>query len=115
MVEKVVVINTGMVGILQTSNGAGPVVEAMLDSRLMNKLKKAPVKAGIVDVDVVTGEVEELSKFASDPKILIAINKQVLQTSSPKIDQTTITNLVTYSNGEVSDLVTKIEQKIKLN
>ncbi|MBF7102026.1 hypothetical protein [Pediococcus pentosaceus] len=115
MVEKVVVINTGMVGILQTSNGAGPVVEAMLDSRLMNKLKKALVKVGIVDVDVVTGEVEELSKFASDPKILIAINKQVLQTSSPKIDQTTITNLVTYSNGEVSDLVTKIEKKIKLN
>ena len=115
MVEKVVVINTGMVGILQTSNGAGPVVEAMLDSRLVNKLKKALVKVGSVDVDVVTGEVEELSKFASDPKILIAINKQVLQTSSPKIDQTTITNLVTYSNGEVSDLVTKIEQKIKLN
>lgn len=115
MVEKVVVINTGMVGILQTSNGTGPVVEAMLDSRLVNKLKKALVKVGIVDVDVVTGEVEELSKFASDPKILIAINKQVLQTSSPKIDQTTITNLVTYSNGEVSDLVTKIEQKIKLN
>ncbi|WP_286102868.1 hypothetical protein [Pediococcus pentosaceus] len=115
MVEKVVVINTGMVGILQTSNGAGPVVEAMLDSRLVNKLKKALVKVRIVDVDVVTGEVEELSKFASDPKILIAINKQVLQTSSPKIDQTTITNLVTYSNGEVSDLVTKIEQKIKLN
>lgn len=115
MVEKVVVINTGMVGILQTSNGAGPVVEAMLDSRLVNKLKKALVKMRIVDVDVVTGEVEELSKFASDPKILIAINKQVLQTSSPKIDQTTITNLVTYSNGEVSDLVTKIEQKIKLN
>ncbi|MBF7123468.1 hypothetical protein [Pediococcus pentosaceus] len=115
MVEKVVVINTGMVGILQTSNGAGPVVEAMLDSRLVNKLKKALVKVGIVDVDVVTGEVEELSKFASDPKILIAINKQVLQTSSPKIDQTTITNLVTCSNGEVSDLVTKIEQKIKLN
>lgn len=115
MVEKVVVINTGMVGILQTSNGARPVVEAMLDSRLMNKLKKALVKVGIVDVDVVTGEVEELSKFASDPKILIAINKQVLQTSSPKIDQTTITNLVTYSNGEVSDPVTKIEQKIKLN
>lgn len=115
MVEKVVVINTGMVGILQTSNGAGPVVEAMLDSRLVNKLKKALVKVGIVDVDVVTGEVEELSKFASDPKILIAINKQVLQISSPKIDQTTITNLVTYSNGEVSDLVTKIEQKIKLN
>lgn len=115
MVEKVVVINTGMVGILQTSNGAGPVVEAMLDLRLVNKLKKALVKVGIVDVDVVTGEVEELSKFASDPKILIAINKQVLQTSSPKIDQTTITNLVTYSNGEVSDLVTKIEQKIKLN
>ncbi|KAF0423150.1 hypothetical protein [Pediococcus pentosaceus] len=115
MVEKVVVINTGMVGILQMSNGAGPVVEAMLDSRLVNKLKKALVKVGIVDVDVVTGEVEELSKFASDPKILIAINKQVLQTSSPKIDQTTITNLVTYSNGEVSDLVTKIEQKIKLN
>ena len=115
MVEKVVVINTGMVGILQTSNGAAPVVEAMLDSRLVNKLKKALVKVGIVDVDVVTGEVEELSKFASDPKILIAINKQVLQTSSPKIDQTTITNLVTYSNGEVSDLVTKIEQKIKLN
>ena len=27
MVEKVVVINTGMVGILQTPNGAGPVVE----------------------------------------------------------------------------------------
>lgn len=96
MVEKVVVINTGMVGILQTSNGAGPVVEAMLDSRLVNKLKKALVKVGIVDVDVVTGEVEELSKFASDPKILIAINKQVLQTSSLKIDQTTITNLVTY-------------------
>lgn len=115
MVEKVVVINTGMVGILQTSNGAGPVVEAMLDSRLVNKLKKALVKVGIVDVDVVTGEVEELSKFASDPKILIAINKRVLQTSSPKIEQTTITNLVTYSNGEVSDLVTKIEQKIKLN
>lgn len=112
MVEKVVVINTGMVGILQTSNGAGPVVEAMLDSRLMNKLKKALVKVGIVDVDVVTGEVEELSKFASDHKILIAINKQVLQTSSPKIDQTTITNLVTYSNGEVSDLVTKIEKKL---
>lgn len=44
MVEKVVVINTGMVGILQTSNGAGPVVEAMLDSRLVNKLKKALVK-----------------------------------------------------------------------
>lgn len=44
MVEKVVVINTGMVGILQTSNGAGSVVEAMLNSRLVNKLKKALVK-----------------------------------------------------------------------
>ena len=81
MVEKVVVINTWMVGILQTSKGAVPVVEEMLDSRLVNKLKKALVKVGIVDVDVVTGEVEELSKFASDPKILIAINKHVLQTS----------------------------------
>lgn len=46
MVEKVVVINTGMVGILQTSNGAGPVVEAMLDSRLVNKLKKGARKGG---------------------------------------------------------------------
>ncbi|MEO4706641.1 hypothetical protein ABHW52_03385 [Pediococcus pentosaceus] len=44
--KKVVVINTGMVGILQTSNGAGPVVEAMLDSRLVNKLKKGARKGG---------------------------------------------------------------------
>jgi indole-3-glycerol phosphate synthase len=120
MIEKIVVINSGMVGVLQTSNGAGPVVEAMLDSRLASKLKKALAKENIENIVVSTGEIEEISKLAAEPKVVIAINNRVLETSSPKIDQAAITNLVKYSNADVTGsdikgLVTKIKQIIKYN
>lgn len=81
MVKNIEMVNTTMVGIMQSSNAGSPVVDGALNAMLLKQLKDGLGQAIVKTMTIKMVDVDEL-KVDSNNETLVLINNRVLKSTT---------------------------------